>query len=158
MPNSRHSSAIFSPSSSRAMNLSRSSIGLHSFQGIFALPQKALLCNPCLRNELSPFSQEGHQMRGRLMPPSFVPKPPKGSGQQLQELVVIHRSRKHAEIVRQSHVLFFLAQRGRTVFQGDYVKPAFVGTAHGRFHATVGEKTAQNDGLNPLAAQNEIEV
>src|SRR5262249_5433823 len=34
MPNSRHSPAIFSPSNSRAMNLSRSSIGLHSFQGI----------------------------------------------------------------------------------------------------------------------------
>jgi hypothetical protein len=34
---------------------------LHSFQGIFALPQKAQLCNPCLRYELSPFSQEGHQ-------------------------------------------------------------------------------------------------
>jgi hypothetical protein len=32
---------------------------LHSFQGTFALPQKARLCNPCLRNELSPFSQEG---------------------------------------------------------------------------------------------------
>src|SRR5262249_18557625 len=28
--------------------------------GHFALPQKARLCNPCLRNELSPFSQEGH--------------------------------------------------------------------------------------------------
>jgi hypothetical protein len=23
-------------------------------------PQKAQLCNPCLRNELSPLSQEGH--------------------------------------------------------------------------------------------------
>jgi hypothetical protein len=52
---------IFSPSSSRAMNLTRSSIWLHSFQGTFALPQKAQLCNPYLRNELSPFSQEGHQ-------------------------------------------------------------------------------------------------
>src|SRR5437868_13687003 len=60
MPNSRHSPAIFSPSSSRATNLRRSSIGLHSFQGMFALPQKARLCNPCLRNELSPLSQEGH--------------------------------------------------------------------------------------------------
>src|SRR5205807_9605122 len=60
MPNSRHSPAIFSPSSSRATNLRRSSIGLHSFQGILALPQKARLCNPCLRNELSPLSQEGH--------------------------------------------------------------------------------------------------
>jgi hypothetical protein len=29
---------------------------LHAFQGTFALPQKAQLCNPCLRNELSPFS------------------------------------------------------------------------------------------------------
>src|SRR5205823_7403951 len=62
MPNSRHSPAIFSPSSSRAMNFSRSSIGLHSFQGIFALPQKARLCNPCARNELSPLSQEGQAM------------------------------------------------------------------------------------------------
>jgi hypothetical protein len=39
---------------------SNSSIGLPSFQGIFALPQKARLCKPCLRNELSPLSQEGH--------------------------------------------------------------------------------------------------
>src|ERR1700751_4683009 len=59
MPNSRHSPAIFSPSSSRATNLSRSSIGLHSFQGILLSPQKAQLCNPCARNELSPLSQEG---------------------------------------------------------------------------------------------------
>src|SRR4051794_28000411 len=42
------------------MNLRRSSMWLPSFQGTFALPQKAQLCNPCLRNELSPFSQEGH--------------------------------------------------------------------------------------------------
>jgi hypothetical protein len=48
------------------MNLRRSSIGLHSFQGIFALPQKARLCNPCVRNELSPLSQEG-QLAGPCM-------------------------------------------------------------------------------------------
>src|SRR5712691_3221025 len=59
MPNWRHSTAIFSPSSSRATNLSRSSIGLHSLQGTFALLAKGPVCNPCLRNELSPFSQEG---------------------------------------------------------------------------------------------------
>src|ERR1700681_1845964 len=63
MPNSRHSIAIFSPSSSRAMNFSRSSIGLHSFQGTFALLAKSPMCNPCARNELSPISQEGHLMR-----------------------------------------------------------------------------------------------
>src|ERR1700730_7906318 len=60
MPNWRHSTAIFSPSSSRAINLSRSSIWLHSFQGTFALLAKGPVCNPCLRNELSPVSQEGH--------------------------------------------------------------------------------------------------
>src|SRR6267143_1118804 len=59
MPNSRHTTAIFSPSRSRAMNLSRSSIGLHSFQGTFALLAKGRVCNPCLRNELLPISQEG---------------------------------------------------------------------------------------------------
>jgi hypothetical protein len=42
------------------MNFSRSSMGLHAFQGILRSPQKARLCNPCLRYELSPFSQEGH--------------------------------------------------------------------------------------------------
>src|SRR5204862_2094680 len=42
------------------MNFSRSSMRLHSCQGILLSSQKALLCNPCLRNELSPFSQEGH--------------------------------------------------------------------------------------------------
>src|SRR5580704_12448748 len=63
MPNSRQSPAIFSPSSSRAMNLRRSSMSLHAFQGILRSPQKALLCNPCLRNELSPLSQEGHTVR-----------------------------------------------------------------------------------------------
>src|SRR6266480_116640 len=41
-------------------DLSRSSTRLHSFQGIFALSQKAQLCNPCPRNEVSPFSQEVH--------------------------------------------------------------------------------------------------
>src|SRR5215813_345019 len=45
------------------MNFIRSSIGLHSLQGIFALRKKAQLCNPCVRNELSPFSQEGHRAR-----------------------------------------------------------------------------------------------
>jgi len=40
--------------------LSRSSIWLHSFQGTFALLAKGPVCNPCLRNELSPISQEGH--------------------------------------------------------------------------------------------------
>src|SRR5882757_4456422 len=43
------------------MNFSRSSMRLHSCQGILLSLQKALLCNPCLRNELSPFSQEGHR-------------------------------------------------------------------------------------------------
>jgi hypothetical protein len=42
------------------MNLRRSSIGLHSFQGILLSRQKAQLCNPCPQNELSPISQEGH--------------------------------------------------------------------------------------------------
>src|ERR1700738_2969653 len=42
------------------MNFSRSSMGLHAFQGILHSLQKAPLCNPCLRNELSPLSQEGH--------------------------------------------------------------------------------------------------
>src|SRR6516225_7526152 len=60
MPKSRHATAIFSPSRSRAMNFRRSSMGLHTFQGILRSPQKARLCNPCLRNELSPLSQEGH--------------------------------------------------------------------------------------------------
>jgi hypothetical protein len=41
------------------MNFNRSSMGLHTFQGILRSPQKAQLCNPCLRNELSPVSQEG---------------------------------------------------------------------------------------------------
>jgi hypothetical protein len=40
-------------------------MGLHAFQGILRSSQKARLCNPCLRYELSPFSQEGHQ---RLIP------------------------------------------------------------------------------------------
>jgi len=71
---------------------------------------------------------------------------------------MIHRTRKHSEIVGQRHVLLFLAQRRRAVFQGDHVKSAFVGTAHRRFHAAVGEETTQNHGLYCLAAQNEIEV
>src|ERR1700730_14444470 len=47
------------------MNLRRSSMRLHSFQGTFALPQKARLCNPCVRNEVSPLSQEGQYRNGR---------------------------------------------------------------------------------------------
>src|SRR6266571_1218409 len=72
MPNWRHSTAIFSPSSSRATNLSRSSIGLHSLQGTFALLAKGPVCNPCLRNELSPFSQEG-QLSNSLVIDRFLP-------------------------------------------------------------------------------------
>jgi hypothetical protein len=45
MPNWRHSTAIFSPSSSRAMNFSRSSAWLHSFQGTFAFLAKGPVCN-----------------------------------------------------------------------------------------------------------------
>jgi len=41
------------------MNFSRSSMGLHTFQGFLRPPQKAPLCYPCVRNELLPFSQEG---------------------------------------------------------------------------------------------------
>jgi len=52
--------AELSASSNRAMNFRRSSMGLHTFQGILRSSQKAPLCNPCLRNELSLFSQEGH--------------------------------------------------------------------------------------------------
>src|ERR1700741_3283252 len=63
MPNSRDRTALCSPSSSRPMNFRRSSMGLHTFQDILRSPQKAQLCNPCLRNELSPLSQEGHTVR-----------------------------------------------------------------------------------------------
>src|SRR5579859_2570101 len=62
MLNSRQSPAIRSPSKRRAMNFSRSSMGSHTFQGILRSPQKAQLCYPCVRNEVSPFSQEGHGM------------------------------------------------------------------------------------------------
>jgi len=48
--------------SSRAMNFRRSSVGLHAFQGILRSPQKTPLCNPCVRYEMSPLSQEGHQL------------------------------------------------------------------------------------------------
>jgi hypothetical protein len=64
--NRRHRAAIFSPSNSPAMNFSRSSIWLHSCQGILLSSQKAQLCNPCLRNELSPFSQEGQICQTRF--------------------------------------------------------------------------------------------
>src|SRR2546423_1416751 len=59
MPKSRHSPAICSPSSNRATNFRRSSMGLHAFQGILRSPAKAPLCYPCPRNEVSPFSHEG---------------------------------------------------------------------------------------------------
>src|SRR5262249_35198609 len=76
MPNSRHSPAILSPSSSRAMNFSRSSMRLHSFQGTFALPQKTQLCNPCARNELSPLSQEGQHGPEKACPALVAGWPP----------------------------------------------------------------------------------
>src|SRR6185312_687912 len=50
--NSRHSTAIFSPSSNRATNLSRSSIGRHSRHGICVPPANAGKCHLCLRNKL----------------------------------------------------------------------------------------------------------
>src|SRR5579871_2155645 len=57
MPNSRHSPAIFSPSSTRATNFSLSSMGLHTFQGICALRKSpncvthvlGMKCHPSLR-------------------------------------------------------------------------------------------------------------
>jgi hypothetical protein len=37
-----------------------------AFRMAFCAPRKkAPLCNPCLRNELSPLSQEGHTFRPR---------------------------------------------------------------------------------------------
>jgi hypothetical protein len=47
----RHRGAIFSPSSRQATKIRRSSVGLHSFQGIRALP-KCRMCKPCARNNL----------------------------------------------------------------------------------------------------------
>jgi hypothetical protein len=44
------------------MNLSRSSIGLHSFQGIFALPQKADGVTHVSGMNCPPLSQEGHKI------------------------------------------------------------------------------------------------
>jgi hypothetical protein len=43
------------------MNFSRSSMGLHAFQGILRSRKRPQLCNPCLRNEMSPLSQEGQR-------------------------------------------------------------------------------------------------
>src|SRR6202521_3321189 len=60
------------------MNLSGSSIWLHSFQGTFALLAKGPVCNPCLRNELSPISQEGHHsLRGFISPWGRMPTFPR---------------------------------------------------------------------------------
>ena len=53
------------------------------------------------------------------------------SSQQLQELVMIHRMRKHSEVVGQRHVLRLLAQRRRAILQGYDIEAAFVGAAHG---------------------------
>src|SRR5436305_1959219 len=50
------------------MNFTRSSTWLHSCQGILLSSQKAQLCNPCLRNELSPLSQEGHNLVEARLP------------------------------------------------------------------------------------------
>ena len=49
------------------MTFSRSSIRLHSFQGTFALLAKGRVCNPCLRNELLPISQEGQSKLSLLV-------------------------------------------------------------------------------------------
>ena len=51
--NSRHSLAIFSPSSRRATNRSRSSIVRHSRHGICVASANAEKCHPCLRNTVS---------------------------------------------------------------------------------------------------------
>jgi len=54
------------------MNFSRSSMGLHTFQGILRPPQKAPLCYPCVRNELLPFSQEGQLTPGHTLGRGFL--------------------------------------------------------------------------------------
>src|SRR6185312_12663502 len=59
--NSRHSTAIFSPSSNRATNLSRSSIGRHSRHGICVPPQmpesvtyvSGINCYPSIRKGIN---------------------------------------------------------------------------------------------------------
>src|SRR5690242_5870999 len=56
MANSRHSAAIFSPSSKRATKRTFSSITEHSFQGITPSPQ-GKKCHPCVRYKLSPMCQ-----------------------------------------------------------------------------------------------------
>jgi len=57
--NSLHNGAILSPSSNLAINLIFSSNMLHSFHGIRSPPMPKK-CNPCLRYEVLPMSQEGH--------------------------------------------------------------------------------------------------
>src|SRR5690606_20252600 len=61
MPKSRHTSLIPSPSSKRATNRRRSSITEVSLHGIDTSRPNTEKCNPCLRYELSPISQVGHQ-------------------------------------------------------------------------------------------------
>jgi hypothetical protein len=57
--NSRHSTAIFSPSSHRATNRRRSSIWQHSRHGIWA-PPNAGKCYLCGRNEVLPSIRKGN--------------------------------------------------------------------------------------------------
>jgi hypothetical protein len=52
IPNSRQTVVMLSPSSSRPTKLSRSSIRLHSFHGIWEPSQNAAICSRCAQYPL----------------------------------------------------------------------------------------------------------
>jgi hypothetical protein len=72
-----------------------------------------------LRRHCRPSISESNQGGSRH---PFAPVRPR-SAQLFQELVMIHRAREHSEIVRQGHILLFLAQRGRAVLEVTTSKP-----------------------------------
>src|SRR5271166_329808 len=69
-----------------------------------------------------------------------------------------HRSGEHGIVLLDRHALFFFAQGRRAILERYDVIAFLVPGPNGRFHAAIGQETAESDGRNSPAPENEIKV
>src|ERR1700733_9990840 len=75
-----------------------------------------------------------------------------------QELVMRHRLREHKIVLLDRSLLLFLADGRRAVLERDDVVALLVSGSHRRFDAAIGQESAERDGRNATAAQDEIKM
>ena len=68
------------------------------------------------------------------------------------------RAREHREVLGAGMILFFLAEGGGAVGQGDDVVALLVSDPHGGFDAAVGEETAQRDVGDAARTQHPVQI